>query len=63
MTLCEAQDRYIARVNTCHPGHKRRVKRSAWKQLSDYARERGYDPKLVCVDADDMAKLEQLAED
>lgn len=63
MTLIQAQDRYIARVTGCHTGHIRRVRRSAWKQLSTWARSHGYDANIVCKDAADMAKLEMAAED
>lgn len=63
MTLIQAQERYIYRVNHCHVGHRRRVTLSAWKELSAYARRKGYDPKIICSDAHDMAKLERMADD
>ena len=63
MTLTQAQDRYIQRVNHCHPGHYNRVRRSAWSELFSWAKNRGYDAVIVCQDADDVAKLERNAED
>lgn len=63
MTLTLAQERFIKRVNGCHTGHVRRVRRAAWKELSAWASDHGYDPKVVCRDADDMAKLERDADE
>lgn len=62
MTLNQAQQRYIDRVNICHPGHARRVSRSAWAQLSKWAQARGMNAQAVCQDAKDMAKLEANAD-
>ena len=63
MTLIQAQTRFIERCNSCHPGHINRVRRAAWKQLATWAHEHGFDTRIVCKDADDMAKLERAAED
>lgn len=63
MTLIQAQDRYIQRVNGCHTGHRNRVSRAAWRELSRYAEQRGMDARKVCTDAKDMAQLERNAED
>lgn len=63
MTLIQAQERYIARVNSCHPGHQRRVKRSAHSQLSQWAAKRGFDARVICKDADDMARLEHTCDE
>lgn len=63
MTLIQAQQRYIERVNTCHPGHLRRVERAAWKQLFQWAAKRGLTASVVCKDADDMAVLERSSDD
>lgn len=62
MNLIQAQDRYIARVNSCHPGHFRRVSRAAWSELYKWAEMRGMDARAVCLDAKDMAKLEANAD-
>lgn len=62
LTLVQAQDRYICRVLACNTGHARRVRRAAWRELAEWARKHGYDPTIVCLDADDMVKLEQTAE-
>jgi hypothetical protein len=63
MTLIDAQQRYIDRVNGCHPGHQRRVKRSARLQLSRWAERRGFNSAVVVEDADDMARLEANSDD
>lgn len=63
MTLVQAQDRYIMRVNNCHTGHRNRVRRSAWSELCAWAVKRQYDGVVVCKDADDVAKLERNTED
>jgi hypothetical protein len=63
LTLIEAQQRYIQRVNGCHPGHLRRVTNSAWKELATWAKAHEHDPAMVCRDADDMAKLERNSEE
>ncbi|TYK74142.1 hypothetical protein FSY45_20090 [Comamonas sp. Z1] len=62
MTLTQAQQRYIDRVNSSHPGHARRVSRSAWAQLSKWAQARGMNAQAVCQDAKDIAKLEANAD-
>lgn len=62
LTLVQAQDRYISRVMACHSGHARRVRRAAWRELSRWASSHGYDPKVVCRDADDVLALERGAE-
>jgi hypothetical protein len=62
MTLTQAQQRYINRVNSSHPGHARRVSRSAWAQLSKWAQARGMNAQAVCQDAKDIAKLEANAD-
>lgn len=61
LTLVQAQDRYVERVLACRTGHARRVRRSAWRELAAWARNHGYDERTVCLDADDMLKLEQVA--
>jgi hypothetical protein len=58
-TLIQAQQKYIDRVNGCHPGHQRRVARAAWSELFKWAESRGMDARPVCQDAKDMARLEQ----
>jgi len=63
MTLIQAQQRYIERVNACHPGHFRRVSNAAWRQLRKWADARGLDGAKVCRDADDMATLERNSDD
>lgn len=65
LTLIQAQERYIQRVNSCHPGHKRRVARAAWEQLTNWAYTHGYSEgwKVICQDAKDMARLQRDCED
>lgn len=63
LTLVQAQDRYVERVLSCQTGHVRRVRRGAWRELAEWAREHGYDAQIVCRDADDMLKLEQGADE
>lgn len=63
MTLIQAQERYIQRVNSCHPGHMRRVARAAYRQLRLWATKRGMDPAAIYRDADDMARLERSCDD
>lgn len=63
MTLIQAQNKFIGRVNSCHPGHARRVARSAWSELHKWATARGMDARAVCQDAKDMAALERNADD
>lgn len=63
MTLIQAQQKYIDRVNSCHPGHRNRVSRAAHSVLWKWAESKGYNPKAVCNDAVDMADLEYKAED
>lgn len=61
MTLIQAQQRLIQRINNCHPGHQARVRRSACRELTAYL-ERTGTPKdqraAIVRDALDMAKLE-----
>jgi predicted GNAT superfamily acetyltransferase len=63
MTLIQAQQKYIDRVNGCHPSHQRRVARAAWAELFKWAESRGMDAKTVCNDAKDVAALEQGSEE
>lgn len=62
MTLIQAQQRYIDRVTSCHPGHIRRASRAAWSELYKWAEARGMDARSVCQDAKDMAMLEANAD-
>ena len=62
MNMIQAQDRYISRVLSCHPGHARRVARAAWLELFKWAAARGMDARAVCQDAKDMAALERIAD-
>lgn len=62
MTLIQAQQQYIDRVASCHPGHARRVSRAAWSELYKWAEARGMDARSVCQDAKDMAMLEANAD-
>lgn len=63
MTLIQAQQRYIDRLSSAHPGHFLRVRRSAWKQLFSWAEKRGMSGKEVCSDAYDMFRLRAVSED
>lgn len=66
MTLIQAQERYIARVNNCHPGHRGRVSRSASREFYAWATKKGYaktDISILLNDAIDMAKLQRDSED
>lgn len=63
MTLIQAQQRYIDRVNSCHPGHARRVARSAWAQLFKWAEAHGMAAAIICRDAADVAALERNSDD
>lgn len=63
MTLIQAQERYIGRVNSCHAGHRRRVERAAHRQLSQWATKRGFNAAAICRDADDMARLERSCDE
>ncbi len=63
MTLIQAQQQYIDRVTSCHPGHQRRVARAAWSALYKWAESRGMNAKAICQDAKDMAVLEQAADE
>jgi len=65
MTLIQAQQRYINRVNAAHPGHFNRVHRSARAQLWQWAIDRGFDTEganAICRDAKDVAALERNEE-
>lgn len=61
MTLIQAQERYMERIRSAHPGHVKRVRRSAHKQLGAYLEKQGT-PALqryqVIKDAEDMLKLD-----
>lgn len=63
MTLVQAQQRYIDRVTACHSGHIKRVRRSARSELYAWAEARGFDARVVCRDAADMAQLTIMSED
>lgn len=68
LTKIEAQDRYISRVNdpNRHPGHFKRVQRSAAHQLHLWAIDRGYTYKeaiYIVEEARQVAKLQRNAED
>lgn len=63
MTLTQAQQRYIDRVNGCHTGHVSRVSNAAAKELKAWAREHGYDADVIHRDAKDMAELERNADE
>lgn len=63
MTLIQAQQRYIDRVNGCHPGHARRVANAAWSQLFKWAEARGMDARAICRDAAETAALERNSDD
>lgn len=63
-SLIQAQERLIARVNYCHPGHRARVQRSAVKELRRYLARIGVPAAqhlAVVRDAVDMAELEAAA--
>lgn len=66
MNLIQIQERLIARVNNCHPGHRNRVSRSACRQARLTLTGKGYDDagvQVVIRDALDVAKLERDSED
>jgi len=66
MNLIQAQQRYIDRVNTCHPGHYKRVQRSASRELYQWLMAQGYgeiSADLLLKDARDIAKLERDSND
>jgi len=68
MTLIQAQQRYVNRVNdpNNNPGHLRRVRRGASNQFYKWARGRGIPETEISIllnDAIDMAKLERDAEE
>lgn len=58
MTIVQAQQRYIDRAIACHPGHQRRVRNAAAKELKAWAVKHGFDPVAVHKDARDMLELE-----
>ena len=65
-TLIQAQAKLIARANGCHPGHRRRVIRSAASELRRYLARIGTpaeQQQRIVRDAIDMANLEFNAED
>lgn len=62
-TQIQAQDRFIERVNGCHPGHRRRVVAAARKELFKWFKQQGTDPTIIhkCVqDALDVANLHRM---
>lgn len=66
MTMIQIQERLIARVNNCHPGHRNRVTRGACRQARRTLTGKGYDDagiRAIIRDALDMAKLERESED
>ena len=63
MTMIQAQQRYMNRVLTCHPGHRNRVRRAAARELHAWAVARGLDPVAVHRDAKDMVTLELLCDE
>ena len=67
LTMIQAQDRYIARVNgNHHPGHHKRVQRSAANQLYQWATKRGYNADVAVIIVDEarqVAKLIRNSED
>lgn len=68
LTMIQAQDRYIARVNNpdTHPGHQKRVQRSAANQLYQWATKRGYNADVAVIIVDEarqVAKLIRNSED
>ena len=61
MTLIQAQQRLIDRLNRCHPGHRARVQRGAAGELRRYLSRIGVTGALaqqVVRDAIDVANLE-----
>ncbi len=60
LTMIQAQDRFIARINNCHPGHYNRVQRSASRQLYQWALDRGYDKGDAFVILDEARQVAQL---
>lgn len=65
MTLIQAQQRLIERINNCHPGHQARVRRSAIRDFRRYLLRTKTPPGQIADvirDALDMAKLEARAE-
>lgn len=63
LTLVQAQQRYIDRVNGCQTGHLSRVRRAAYRRLDAWAKAHGFDAKVVWRDAEDMALLERDSEE
>lgn len=67
LTLIQAQERYISRINSCHTGHIRRVRRGARRELRDWLIQNGHTDEAsisqLIKDAQDMAELESLADD
>ncbi len=63
MTLVQAQQRYIDRATSCHPGHQRRVRNAAAKELKAWATKHGFDAVAVHKDARDMLELELACQD
>lgn len=66
MSLIQAQEKLISRVNRCHPGHRRRVIRGAAAELRRYLSRIGApaDQQAAIVrDAIDMANLERASDE
>lgn len=66
MSLIQAQEKLIQRVNACHPGHRRRVIAGAGAELRRYLSRIGVPAdqhRAIVRDAIDMANLELLADD
>lgn len=66
LTLIEAQQRLIDRVNQCHSGHRRRVTRGAARELRRFLASVGFPAHqhdAIVRDALDVAKLEETAGD
>lgn len=66
MTLIQAQEKLIARVNASHPGHRRRVIRGAGAELRKYLARIGVPSEqqgAIVRDAIDMANLEYVCDE
>ena len=66
LTLIQAQQRLIDRVNHCHPGHRRRVIKGAASELRAYLTRIGVASEQhnqIVRDAIDMANLEAMADE
>jgi hypothetical protein len=66
MTLIQAQQRLIDRVNHCHPDHRRRVINGAASELRAYLTRIGVpmeQHRAIVRDAIDMVNLEAIADE